>query len=253
MKRIKKFSRSMGLSQDNVFRKILRIFNYGLEFILVRLYNKSFQYSGDVSAQFHWLYYYSPTRTWSNTRWMGYRTMKCPLDLWIYQEILYEIKPDIIIETGTHEGGGAYYLASIMDVIGKGQVIGVDIEEVENRPTHKRITYLQGSSISNDMVKSVSEMIEPGQVVLVILDSDHNMPHVLKEMKIYSQFVTKGSYMIVEDSNINGHPIMPNWGAGPFEAVQEFLRQNDSFRVDKDREKFYLSFNPGGYLKKRTD
>ena len=240
----------MGLSQDNVFRKILRILNYGLEFVLIRLYNKSFQNSRDVSAQFHWLYYYSPARTWSNTRWMGYRTMKCPLDLWIYQEILYEIKPDVIIETGTHEGGGAYFLASVMDVIGKGKVIGVDIEEVETRPDHERITYLQGSSISNDMVNSISEMVEPGQVVLVILDSDHNMPHVLKEMKIYSQFVTKGSYLIVEDSNVNGHPIMPNWGAGPFEAIQEFLRQNDSFRVDKDREKFYLSFNPDGYLKK---
>ena len=250
MKKIKKLNRSMGLSQDNIFRKIFRIVNYGLEFILVRLYNKSFQSSKDISAKFHWLYYYSPARTWSNTRWMGYRTMKCPLDLWVYQEILYEIKPDIVIETGTNEGGGAYYLASVLDVIGKGQVIGVDIEKVENRPTHERVTYLQGSSTSNDIVHNISEMIEPGQVVLVILDSDHNMPRVLKEMKIYSQFVTTGSYMIVEDSNINGHPIMPNWGYGPFEAIHEFLRQNDSFRIDKDREKFYLSFNPDGYLKK---
>ena len=105
----------------------------------------------------------------------------------------------------------------------------------------------------NAIYKTIAEMIEADQVVLVILDSDHNMPHVIKEMEIYSEFVTKGSYMIVEDSNVNGHPIMPNWGPGPFEAIQEFLRKSDSFEVDKDREKFYLSFNPNGYLKKRID
>jgi len=243
----------MGLSQDSILRKLFRIINYGLELLLVRLYNKSFLGSRDVVAQFHSLYYCSPERTWNNTRWMGYRTMRCPLDLWIYQEILYELKPDTVIETGTNEGGGAYFLASVMDVIGKGRVIGVDIEKVENQADHERISYLKGSSISNDTVKSITEMIETDQVVLVILDSDHNMPHVIKEMEIYSEFVTKGSYMIVEDSNVNGHPIMPNWGPGPFEAIQRFLEESNSFEVDKNREKFYLSFNPDGYLKKRTD
>jgi len=253
MKTIKSVNRSLGLSQDNIFRKLLRIINYGLELLLVRLYNKSSSDSKDIVDQFHSLYYCSPERTWNNTRWMGRRTMRCPLDLWVYQEILYEIKPDIVIETGTNEGGGVHFLASIMDVIGKGRVIGVDIEEVENRAEHERISYLKGSSISSDIVKSISEMIDVGQVVLVILDSDHNMPHVLKEMEIYSAFVTKGSYMIVEDSNVNGHPIMPNWGPGPFEAIQRFLEENNSFEVDKNREKFYMSFNPNGYLKKQTD
>ena len=102
------------------------------------------------------------------------------------------------------------------------------------------------------IVAKISEMIESDHVVLVILDSDHNMPHVLEEMKIYSEFVTKGSYMIVEDSNVNGHPIMPNWGLGPFEAIQEFLSKNDLFEVDKSCEKFYMSFNPSGYLKKKN-
>ena len=226
MKTIKGVNRSLGLSQDNLVRKLFRIINYSLELILVRLYHKSSSSFRDTVDLFHSLYYSSPERTWNNTRWMGRRTMRCPLDLWIYQEILYEIKPDIVIETGTNEGGGAHFLASIMDVIGKGRVIGVDIEEVDNQAEHERISYLKGSSISSDIVKSISEMIDVGQVVLVILDSDHNMPHVLKEMEIYSAFVTKGSYMIVEDSNVNGHPIMPNWGPGPFE-------------VDKNREKFY--------------
>ena len=87
-------------------------------------------------------------------------------------------------------------------------------------------------------------------MVLLILDSDHNKSHVLKEMEIYSKFVTRNSYMIVEDSNVNGHPIMPNWGEGPFEAIEEFLNNNDSFEIDKDREKYYMTFNPNGYLRK---
>ena len=252
MKTIKSVNRSLGLSQDNISRKLLRIINYGLELLLVRLYNKSSSDSKDIVDQFHSLYYCSPERTWNNTRWMGRRTMRCPLDLWVYQEILHDIKPDIVIETGTNEGGGTHFLASIMDVIGKGKVIGVDIEELANRADHERITYIQGSSISNEIVRKVSEMIEPDHAVLVILDSDHNMPHVLEEMKIYSEFVTKGSYMIVEDSNINGHPIMPKWGPGPFEAIQKFLQENNFFEIDRSQEKFYLSFNPNGYLKKKN-
>ena len=176
--------------------------------------------------------------------------MKCPLDLWIYQEILYEIKPDIVIETGVNEGGGAAFLVSILDSIGKGKLITVDIELLENRPVHQRITYIKGSSTDEKVVQQISSVIQKNQVVLVILDSDHNMPHVLREMEIYSEFVTKGSYMIVEDSNVNGHPILPNWGEGPFEAIQEFLTHNNSFEIEKEREKYYMTFNPSGYLKK---
>lgn len=240
----------MGLSQDGIFRKLFRIVTFGLELIFVRSYNYFSRNSGDIPAQFHSLYYSSPERTWKNTRWMGCRTMKCPLDLWIYQEIIHELKPDIVIETGVNEGGGAAFLASILDSIGKGKLITVDIELLEGRPIHDRITYIKGSSTEEKVVQQISEMIKGSQVVLVILDSDHNKPHVLKEMEIYNEFVTKGSYMIVEDSNVNGHPILPNWGEGPFEAIQEFLSQNDSFEIEKDREKFYMTFNPNGYLKK---
>jgi cephalosporin hydroxylase len=250
MDRSKKINRAMGLSQDNFFQKLFRIFSFAIELIFIRLYNKFSRNSGDIPTKFHSLYYSSPDRTWKNTRWMGHRTMKCPLDLWIYQEILYEIKPDIVIETGVNEGGGAAFLVSILDSIGKGKLITVDIELLENRPFDQRITYIKGSSTDEKVVKQISSLIKKNQVVLVILDSDHNMPHVLREMEIYSEFVTKGSYMIVEDSNINGHPVMPNWGVGPFEAIQEFLIHNDSFEIEKEREKYYITFNPCGYLKK---
>ena len=250
MDRSKKIKRAMGLSQDNIFQKLFRIVNFALELIFVRLYNKFSKNSGDIPAQFHSLYYSSPERTWKNTRWMGCRTMKCPLDLWIYQEILFELKPDIVIETGVNEGGGAAFLASIMESIGKGKLITVDIELLEGRPIQERITYINGSSTDEKVVQQISDMIKENQVVLVILDSDHNMPHVLREMEIYSEFVSEGSYMIVEDSNVNGHPVVSNWGDGPFEAIQEFLIHNDSFEIDKDREKYYMTFNPNGYLRK---
>jgi cephalosporin hydroxylase len=243
----------MGLSQDGVLRKLFRIVTFALELIFVRSYNYFSRNSGDIPAQFHSLYYSSPERTWKSTRWMGHRTMKCPLDLWVYQEILFELKPDIVIETGVNEGGGAAFLVSILDSIGKGRLITIDIELLEGRPIHEKITYIKGSSTDKKVVQQVSEMIKDGQVILVILDSDHNKSHVLKEMEMYNEFVTRGSYMIVEDSNINGHPIMPNWGEGPFEAIEEFLKKNDSFEIDQKCEKFYITFNPNGYLKKITD
>jgi len=250
MDRSKKINRLLGLSEDSVFRKLFRIVNFVLELIFVRLYNKFSQNSGDIPAQFHSLYYSSPERTWKNTRWLGHRTMKCPLDLWVYQEILHELRPDTVIETGVNEGGGAAFLVSIMDSIGKGKLIAVDIELLEGRPIHERITYIKGSSTEEKVVQQISHMLKDSKVVLVILDSDHNKPHVLKEMEIYSKFVTCESYMIVEDSNINGHPVMPNWGEGPFEAIEKFLNNNDCFEIDKKCEKYYMTFNPNGYLKK---
>jgi cephalosporin hydroxylase len=160
------------------------------------------------------------------------------------------LKPDVIIETGTANGGGALYLASICELIGRGKIVSIDIEKQKNMPEHKRVTYLIGSSISEDIINKVRSMIGRDDRVMVILDSAHEKDHVLKELIAYSKFVTKNSYIIAEDTNINGNPIMPDFGEGPMEAVREFLKNNDSFTVDKSKEKFYLSFNPGGYLKK---
>jgi cephalosporin hydroxylase len=85
---------------------------------------------------------------------------------------------------------------------------------------------------------------------MVVLDSDHSRDHVLNELKAYSPLVTKGNYLIVEDTNLNGHPVHPSIGPGPMEAVTDFLRYNDEYQIDKERERFYITFNPNGYLKK---
>ncbi len=126
----------------------------------------------------------------------------------------------------------------------------MDIENKEDRPKHTRVTYLLGSSTSKEIVEKVQSFIRSKDEIVVILDSDHHKEHVLRELEIYSKFVTKGSYIIVEDTNINGHPVEPEFGPGPMEAVKEFLKDNKDFVIDKSREKFLLTFNPNGYLKK---
>ena len=187
---------------------------------------------------------------WERTFWMDTQILKCPLDLWIYQEIIFSIKPDIIIECGTWNGGSALYLASICDIIKKGKIISIDTIK-KQFPNHERIQYITGSSIDEATINSIKSQIKSlKDVVLVILDSDHRRDHVINEMKIYGKLVSKGSYMIVEDSNINGHPVYPNFGEGPYEAITEFLKTSDEFIIDKEKEKFFFSFNPNGYLKK---
>jgi cephalosporin hydroxylase len=198
---------------------------------------------------FHRLFYYSH-KTWRHTFWLGTQTLKCPFDLWVYQEILFELKPDIIVESGTGLGGSALFLASICDLLGRGKVITIDVGTAEGRPAHERITYIVGSSISERTVEKVKELVDHERKVLVILDSDHSKEHVLRELTIYSKIVSIGSYIIVEDTNINGHPVDPDFGPGPAEAVQQFLKENKNFKVDQNREKYYVSFNAGGYLRR---
>jgi cephalosporin hydroxylase len=203
-----------------------------------------------VVRPFHRLFYASGKQTWSNTHWLGVPAQKCAFDLWVYQEILHELRPAVIVECGTANGGSALFLASICDLLGHGDVITVDILEQPRRPSHKRITYLTGSSTDPDIVGSVERLVGERQPVLLILDSNHERDHVLDELRLYAPLVSPGSYLIVEDSNINGHPVASDFGPGPAEAVERFLEESDEFEVDRSREKFFLTFNPGGYLRK---
>jgi len=197
--------------------------------------------------EFHKFYFYS--RVIGNTKWMGINVLKIPLDLWIYQEIIYETKPDVIIECGTGWGGTTLFLANICDYLKHGKIISIDIVPYE-RPKHQRIKYLLGPSTSDNIIRNVEKLINKGSRVMVILDSDHRKEYVLKEIKVFSKFVTKGNYLIVEDTNVNGHPVSDDHGPGPYEAVSEFLKRNRKFQIDKSREKFYISQNPNGYLLK---
>jgi cephalosporin hydroxylase len=207
----------------------------------------------EVVDRFHELYYSNHKRTVGNTFWRGVQAAKCPLDLWVYQEIMFERRPDVIVETGTFMGGSAYFMASVCDMLDSGRIITVDLKErrPERLPQHPRIDYRHGSSIEPEVVAGVRESIRPAERVMVVLDSDHRCDHVLAELQAYSPLVTPGDYLIVEDTNINGHPITPQFGPGPMEAVDQFLAADDRFAIDDSREKFYLTFNPRGYLRRR--
>jgi cephalosporin hydroxylase len=201
-----------------------------------------------IIDEFHKLYYNS--LVWQNTKWLGVPIVKMPLDLMLYQEIIFEVKPDVIIESGTFNGGSALFFASMLDLINKGKIMTIDVSPQPNLPIHPRISYINGSSVADDILQEVEGFIKSGDVVLVCLDSDHTKQHVLNELKAYSKFVTKGSYLICEDTNINGHPVLPDHGAGPMEAVQQFLQTNNDFTIDESKHKFFVSFNLNGYLLK---
>ncbi|MHC4573003.1 MAG: CmcI family methyltransferase [Planctomycetota bacterium] len=198
--------------------------------------------------QFHKTYYGLHPEVWKNTYWLGHKVLKCPLDLWIYQEIIFEVKPDIIIECGTMYGASALFFASCCDLVNNGIVISIDIQPQEKRPEHNRITYLHGSSTSQEIINQLQGLLK-GKV-LVILDSLHTKQHVLEELNIYSKMVTSGSYIIVEDTNVGGHPVKKSLYPGAMEAVIDFIASNTNFIIDKTKEKFLLTFNPNGYLKK---
>jgi cephalosporin hydroxylase len=201
--------------------------------------------------QFHELYY----RRWLgggdtiNCSWFGHETLKCPLDLWIYQELLVRTRPDVVVESGTWHGGSALYFAMILDQLGHGRVITIDLEPQPDRPEHPRVRYLTGSSTDPDVVALVRESVGNGRA-MVILDSDHRASHVYDELRAYSPLVQPGDYLIVEDTNVNGHPAYPDFGPGPMEAVDRFLAEDDGFAIDARCERFLMTLNPRGYLRR---
>ena len=186
---------------------------------------------------------------WIHATWLGAQALKNPLDLWVYQEIVFETRPELIVETGTFRGGSALYLASLCDLIGSGDVVSIDIEpERADYPRHPRITYYGGRSSTDPRILEEVSALAGGRRTLVILDSDHTQAHVEAELAAYAPLIPVGCYMIVEDSNIGRirKDLMP----GPFQAVEAFLASTDEFEIDRGREKFLITFNPGGYLRR---
>jgi cephalosporin hydroxylase len=205
----------------------------------------------DTVDRFHDLYY----QRWVdgadsiNLSWFGHRIWKCPMDLWIYQELLVRRRPDFVIEAGTNVGGSALYVATMFDLIGHGRVITIDTTPQPDRPVHRRIEYLLGSSVDPALVREVYDTVA-GRRAMVILDSDHSESHVYAEMKAWAAIVKIGDYMIVEDTNVNGHPTWPSFGPGPMEAVNRFMAEPNGFEIDRRCERFLMTLNPYGYLRR---
>ena len=210
-----------------------------------------------VTRAFNELYYNGPNGVplFQTVSWLGVTTLKCPLDLWIYQEIVTKTRPDVIIEAGVHYGGATLFLASICDLLGAGEVLGCDITlaSVESKVrSHPRIKLFEGSSTDPQIHGRIAAQCA-GRRTMVILDSDHSEDHVREELRLYAPLVTRGGYLICEDTNVNGHPVLPDFGPGPFEAVSRFLSENDGWKVDVNCERLLVTFNPSGYLLRAAD
>jgi cephalosporin hydroxylase len=199
-----------------------------------------------ASMYLRW-YRLHPEQTRDKTQWLGVPIQQCPLDLQVYQRILYETRPDVLVETGTFHGGSAYFFASMFDLIGNGRVVTIDIVAFPGRPHHPRITYLTGSSESPEIVEQVRKLIGPNEKVMVLLDSAHQKDHVMKELELFSPLVTKGDYLLVHDT---GGPVRPFPGPESGEALHEFLRHHSEFAVDTSCENYGVTLLPGGFLKR---
>ena len=210
------------------------------------------QEKGDLAKLFYYL------NTWYTTDWLGIPALKTTYDIWMMQHIITELRPDFIIETGTYKGGSALFFASVLDGLDlpDSRIITIDIEDmteaVRERPLwQRRVDFILSSSTDPDTVAAIAERVR-GKTVLVTLDSLHTRDHVLQELQMYGPLVSPGSYIIAEDTALDGVPTDPSFSPGPAAAVADFLASDAGagFVSDERREAFVLTFNPGGWLRR---
>lgn len=189
-------------------------------------------------------------RIMKQTTWFGVKALKNPLDFWVYQELMYELKPDVVVEIGTHGGGSTLALAHLCDLLGHGEIIGVDINHSlvpQNVWEHPRVTLITGDACTSYPL--VAERVGGTRNVLVIEDSSHTFKNTLNVLRTYSPLIRPGNYFVVEDS-ICHHGLVVGPSPGPYEAIEAFLAEDSSFEIDWDRESFVITWNPKGFLRK---
>ncbi len=214
---------------------------------VVRAYRRRFRMT--LGA---WLGYHQSDVVFESCSWMGVKAWKNPLDAWIYQEIVHEVRPDVIVELGSASGGGALYLAHLLELLGNGVVVSVDIDRSSFVAEHPRLLTVTGPSSAPATVEQVAELCR-GKRAMVIHDADHAKQQVLEDLRCYAPLVTVGSYLIVEDGIVDLFHPWESLGVsyeGPLAATEEFLRTSDDFEVDAGRERYVLTYNPRGFLRR---
>jgi cephalosporin hydroxylase len=207
-----------------------------------------------VSREFTRIFHGLGKQTFSTTTWLGVPLIKTPTDIVVFQQIITETKPDLIIETGVYLGGSALLFATLMDALGiDGKVIAVDIDLAGVRPRareHPRIELIEGSSVDPEIVTRIRAEAAKSERVMVDLDADHRAHHVLEELRTYSDLVTPGCYLVVEDGFLGGRPVRPEAVPGPSEALDAWFAESPEFEVDRWHERYLLTQNPRGYLRR---
>lgn len=212
-----------------------------------------------IATLFHYIYYTTPG-TWTNNKFLGYPILQNPMDLQLYQELVYNLKPRYIVQTGICDGGSIVYFSTLLDIVqapASAVTVGIDISlsKIAATISHPRARLIIGDSAAAETVEKVKQLLPstsdaPGPG-MVVLDSDHSRDHVLKELRAYWELVSIGSYLVVEDTNVNGRPVNWSHGPGPHEAVEIFLRENSRFQRDDSMwERNLVSHHQRGWLKR---
>lgn len=171
--------------------------------------------------------------------WMGRVALKCPMDLWIYQEIIHEIRPRYVIEGGTASAGSALFMADVLHTMAHGEVVTIDLDRNPDWPIHPRLRYIQGDTLDYQTKDHVDALMTHWGPRMLILDDGHDEHHVEKELNLWTTLLAKGDVLIVEDTNLGG----PLWG------LDRFLKTTERFTREPKWEKYLLTFNPKGYLR----
>ena len=186
-------------------------------------------------------------------RWLGRPIWQYPLDAWLVQEMIAHLRPGLIVETGTCLGGSAFFFATVCDLLGRGEVISIDIAARGTMP-HPRVTYIEGSSVDPAIVQRVASRIEKigAESVLIMLDSDHSESHVRQELEAYAPLIPVGSYFYVQDGCIDTLACFRDGGRpGPVPAIKSFLRDHPEFVRDTEAEfRYVMTAHPYGWLKR---
>jgi cephalosporin hydroxylase len=189
---------------------------------------------------------------WATTTWLGASVTTPPTDLFAYQEAVTRVRPDLVVDVGTGSGGRALFLASICELIGHGRVVSIDETAHPGRPRHPRLEYVDGSPLDPAVVARVHDLAGDGARAMVVLAGRPDRDRVIAEFDAYESLVPVGSYLVVENTIVNGHPAWPEYGPGPGEAALHIAYEPTGFKIDEDLERHGLTFNRGGFLRRVT-